>query len=294
MGHEQALSAVLDDGRRLGYAEYGDPTGRPILYFHGMPGSRVEAQAFGEAAAVGGLRIVAVERPGMGASPMAPRRHVIDWTGDAAAFADTLGLGRFAVLGVSGGGPYALACAHALPERVSGCALVGAVAPLPAGISGGMDDAVRRHYRGLLMLRRLPVLARLVAAQTARKVRRPGGARALVAANMSATDQARIDASPRLAAAIEASITEAFRTGSAGFATDLRVLFTRPWGFPLGQIRVPVAIWHGEADANVPIADGHRLAAAIPDSQARFVGDAGHLLFVDQAADVLASLAVPS
>lgn len=284
-------TVTLPGGRCLAYAEYGDPSGQPVLYFHGMPGSHIEARAFEAAATAGGERIIAVDRPGMGASPPAPRQRVLDWASDVTTLADHLCLNRFAVIGVSGGGPYALACAHAVPDRLTGIALISSVGPLDGVPADGLDEAERRHYQGLLTLRRFPLLARIVAAQTARRVRKPGGALKLVTESMSPTDRARVDTSPQLAVELQASITAAFRHGSTGFATDLRLLFTRPWGFALADVPIPVHLWHGDCDHNVPIADGRRLAATLPDCRATFLPGAGHLLFLDHAGDILTALA---
>jgi pimeloyl-ACP methyl ester carboxylesterase len=101
----------LGDGRRLGYAERGDPGGRPLLYFHGWPGARVEARLADEPAKAAGVRLVALDRPGMGFSDFQRGRTFVDWSADVVEVADALQLDRFAVLGISGGGPYAAACA---------------------------------------------------------------------------------------------------------------------------------------------------------------------------------------
>jgi pimeloyl-ACP methyl ester carboxylesterase len=281
-------SIPLDGGRRsLGYVEYGDPDGQPVLFFHGFPGSHVQGRAFDQPAAAHRIRVVAVDRPGMGLSPSDGRRRLVDWAGDVATLADALRLDRFAVVGVSGGGPYAACCAYAIPERLTGVALVSSVAPTdPAASLEGLAEVHRRRYEGLLKLRRFPVLTRLVAAQMARRARRVGWL-AVVRESMSAVDQERIDASPELAQALEDSFREAFRRGSKGFASDLRVIFAQPWGFRLDEIAVPVQLWHGECDDNVPVADGYRVAAEIPECHATFVVDAGHMLFIDRAAEIL-------
>ena len=108
---------TLRDGRALGYAEYGDPGGIPGFYFHGHPGSRLEAQLADQAAVETGIRIIALDRPGYGRSDFQPGRRILDWPSDAAEVADQLGIGAVPVLGASGGGPYALACGYVLPER---------------------------------------------------------------------------------------------------------------------------------------------------------------------------------
>ena len=121
---------TLPDGRRLAYAEYGDPLGIPVVYCHGFPGSRLEAALFHDTAKQGGVRVISADRNGLGDSDYLPNRTMLDWPDDVAAMADALGLDRFHLLGVSGGGPYALACAYRIPERLKGLALVCPLGPL--------------------------------------------------------------------------------------------------------------------------------------------------------------------
>ncbi|MFI1913961.1 alpha/beta fold hydrolase [Nocardia sp. NPDC020380] len=284
------VRAISVSGNEVGVAEYGDRSGRPVLYCHGIPGSHIEAVAFDQAAVTLGMRVIAVDRAGMGASaPVFPRR-VLDWADTVAALADSLGLGRFGIIGVSGGGPYALACAAALPERVTTAVLVSAPAPLDElSATGELDDAAKKRHRGLSMLRRFPILARPAAAQMAAYARKPGGVEGLIA-QMSPLDRERVLSDPELTAKLEANLREAFRQGSRGFALDLQILVARPWGFRLADITVPIRIWHGDADQNVPLSDGRHLAAALPTSRLEIVSGAGHLLFVDRAADILQSI----
>ncbi|MFI5779043.1 alpha/beta fold hydrolase [Nocardia sp. NPDC051570] len=271
---------TLPGGHIAGYVEYGDRGGSPVLYSHGIPGSRLEALALDAAAAASGLRVIAVDRPGIGLSSFIRRRRVAEWADIVAALADRLGLERFAVVGVSGGGPYALACAHGLADRVSSVVLVSSVAPVAE------HDAERRN---LMVLRRFPALARPVAALLAARVRRPGGVAEMVA-GMPAVDRDRVAEHPEVLMALSANVAEAFRQGSRGVATDMRLLFTRDWGFRLAEITNPVQIWHGDGDRNVPVADARRLAAELPCGRAIVVPDAGHLLIVDHAETILAAM----
>src|SRR5262245_25902620 len=115
------------DGRAIGYAEYGDPKGTPVLWCHGGPGSRLEPSGFAPAAEQVGLRLIGIDRPGYGKSTPVPGRTIASWVPDGLAVADELGLTRFAAVGVSTGGSYSLALAALAPERVLGvvacCAL---------------------------------------------------------------------------------------------------------------------------------------------------------------------------
>src|SRR5215469_9460078 len=130
---------VLRDGRQLGYAHYGHPGGQPVLYFHGHPGSRLEARFAHTAAAAAGFAVIALDRPGYGLSDFQPGRAITDWPADVAQAADALGISRFSVAGASGGGPYALACAWHLPTRVIRAAVISGVGPYQAaGVTRGM------------------------------------------------------------------------------------------------------------------------------------------------------------
>ncbi len=271
---------TLPGGHIAGYAEYGARDGSPVLYCHGIPGSRLEALALDAAGADAGLRIIAPDRPGMGISSYIARPRVADWANVVAALTDRLGVERFAVVGVSGGGPYALACAHGLADRVSSVVLVSSVGPV---------DAETGEPRNLLMLRRFPFLARPVAARLAARVRRPGGVAGMVA-EMPAVDRDKVTEHPEVLMELSANVAEAFRQGSRGVAADMRLLFARDWGFRLADITSPVQIWHGDGDRNVPVADAHRLAAELPCGRAIVVPDAGHLLVVEHAETILAAI----
>ena len=122
---EQRL--ILKDGRTLGFAEYGDPKGEPMLEFHGCPSSRLEARNYDEAGKKLGARVIGIDRPGFGISTYVKGYRTVDWPADVIEFADALGLNRFVVAGISSGSPYALACARFIPERLKGCAVVSGV-----------------------------------------------------------------------------------------------------------------------------------------------------------------------
>ena len=139
----------LADGRALAWTEAGEHSGSPVFSFHGLPGSRFQRHPDGGIARSRGLRLIHVERPGFGLSSPRPGRTLAEWPRDVAALADALGIGRFAVLGISGGGPFALACASLLPERVSACVTLGGVTDM--GWPGAWDgySEIERHLMRL-------------------------------------------------------------------------------------------------------------------------------------------------
>lgn len=282
----------LPDGRRLGFAEYGDRRGRPVLLFHGLPGSRLQRPPDERVAAELGARLIAVDRPGFGLSDYQPHRTLPDWPRDVAALADALGLGRFAVAGVSAGGPYALACAALLGERVSAAAT--ASSPSPTYLPGVLRGMIRSNQIVIRIAQRTPPrlaprVAGLINAITRREPKLIAAlVFGLVSAPLTAGERALLG-DPALQEMYIESVMEAYRRGWGGHAWDLIVL-NRPWGFALDRIAAPVQLWHGEADELVPPGMGRYLAARIPRCRPTFVPGAGHLLIFQHWPDMLRAL----
>lgn len=274
----------LRDGRRLGVAEWGDPEGRPLLYFHGWPGARVEGKLGDEPARAKGVRLVAIDRPGMGLSDIQRRRTLVDWPDDVVQVATALGLDRFAVLGISGGGPYAAACAWKLSDRLTGAGIVSGLAPLDVpGVAAGMS---RRNRMSLKLVGRLGVLRRSLMARVAVSARRRPE---LALERGVAPVDKRYLSRPDVRRTLAESLSEAFRSGSRGPAWEMR-LYARPWGFRLEDIRTPVYLSHGEQDANAPLAMGRYLSTAIPECRARFHPGEGHLHFIDRLPEIFTAM----
>jgi len=283
--HSVARRVVLRDGRALGFVELGAPGGRPVLYFHGAMGSPLRrCSAVDAALARLGVRYVMVHRPGFGRSDPLPGRSVLGWASDVAELADALGLGRFAVLGVSAGAPYAAACAHALPGRVDAAALVSGLTPL--GPDAGLP---RGHRAALAALRAFPGPVSALLGGVAR------GARArpelLVAA--LAARQGRADADALADDAARDAFVEGFRAatarGVAPMVEDL-LLAWGPWGFDPAEVRSEVHVWHGELDRTVPVHHARALAAALPRHRLEVADGEGHFFFRRRVAEILAAL----
>jgi pimeloyl-ACP methyl ester carboxylesterase len=275
----------LSDGRRLGYAEFGHYAGAPVMYFHGWPGARVEGRLGDDAARMSGVRLIAVDRPGMGLSTFQPNRRLLDWPDDVVEVAAGLGVDRFAVLGISGGGPYAAACAWKLSDRLTSAGIVSSLAPFD--VPGAVASMERRNRLTFRLVQHLSVLRRLLMARVAWLAsRRPEGI--LDSGVSAAADRQYLDR-PNVRKVLVASLCEAFRAGSRGPAWEMG-LYTRPWGFRLDEIRVPVHLWHGEQDVNAPISMGRYLATSIPGCRATFYPGEAHLHFVDRLPGILAAL----
>lgn len=284
---EPGRTITLRDSRTLGYAEYGAPGGTPVMSFHGFPGSRITSRIGHEAAVRRGVRVIAPDRPGMGLSSYQPHRRMMDWPGDVAQLADALGLQRFAVMGVSGGGPYVAACALAIPDRLTAAAIVSGVGPMDR--PGGTDGMLRMNKVLFGVQRRFPPAGRTIVWLQFLVMRRIG-ARGFerFAKTLPPADQA-IASRPEVRDLFIADLREAFRHGARGAALENR-LYASDWGFRLQDIRMPVHLWQGEDDRNVPLAHGRYQAEAIPDCRARFYPGEGHLLLVDRIDEIIDTL----
>lgn len=278
----------LEDGRLLGYAVYGDPEGWPIFYFHGFPGSRLEAQLADRVAARMGIRLIALDRPGFGLSDFKPRRTIFEWPDDVVKIADALRINRFATIGVSGGGPYAAACALKIPQRLTAVAIVCGLGPLDT--PNGTDRMVRTNHLIFFLGRRLPWLAKISLWRIAYQVRRnPEGTLRRMIVALPDPDKAVL-ARPEVKTAMKDNVVEAFRGGSRGAACEL-LLYTRPWGFLLEDIATRVNLWHGEQDVSVPPTMGQYQARTIPNCRAIFCPGEGHFsLVINHMEEVLSGL----
>lgn len=271
---------TLPDGRTLSYAEFGDAGGKPLFYFHGWPGSRFEGEMLDEAARSAGSRLIVVERPGYGRSSFQRGRRILDWPLDIASLADALGIERFAVLGYSGGGPYAAACAHELPERLTSATIVSGVAPRLTEKTPRWRRVLIAAGRPLLPLVRGPLLYM-------KTTLRIFGYRAVASGRWTWSPPDREILARRVAqGGYERIMREALRPGVRGAAHDFALL-AGDWQFALEHIRVPVHLWHGERDWLIRVDRGHAVADAIPACDAHLIPGEGHLMIFERAPEIL-------
>jgi len=278
----------LADGRTLACLELGGPAGPPVLYFHGYPGSRLEARVAAAAAARLGMRLLAVDRPGFGQSTFQAGRTIAGWASDVAALADRLELARFSIIGVSGGGPYALACAARLPERLTRVALVCPLGPLD--VADGKAGMLAQDRILLTLSAHAAPLARGVVRMLAHWMRQDADRYLkFMMAGMVSPDR-DLFADPGYRAIVLASTAEALRQGGRGAAWEL-TLIARPWDFRLDDVQMPVSLWQGLMDQILPAHMARRLAAALPACHPRYFPEEGHLsLVVRKIGEVLAEL----
>lgn len=253
----------LRDGRALAYCEYGDASGHPVFYAHGGPGSRLEGMLFHEEAARHGLRLIAVDRPGMGKSDFLPHRALLDYPTDIASLADALSIDRFGVLEWSGGGAHTTVCGYVIADRLTyNISLAGYTnfGELPGAADMLMTGADRIAVR---LAQKQPRLFRLFFELLRLNVKYLPGAyyRALMS-SLNESDR-KILADPTLKAHFLNDQKEAVIQGGRGVAVDAQVHYV-DWGFRLDQIRVKLHVFHGTEDRNVPLAYAEHIAANTP------------------------------
>ncbi|MGI9384775.1 MAG: alpha/beta fold hydrolase [Methyloligellaceae bacterium] len=282
--NREARAHRLRDGRRIGYAEYGDPEGFPVFAFHGTPGSRIMFRLADSFAALQGLRLIATDRPGYGLSSVTERWGMRPVVEDMATLADALGIDAFAVVGVSGGAPFAAACAAAHPDRVRAAAFVSPVGPVVDAARGpNLAPGHRLIFLRLAASERLSRAAfhllRFFVART------PGLAHRCIQM-LAAPSDVPILRRPEVRDDLINGLGEGMRPGIAGAVRDLR-LFSQDWDFDPGLIGVPCCLWQGDADRTVPPAAAEGLAHRIPDCELRMLAGAGHYWIYDHFVDVL-------
>jgi len=279
---------TLSDGRDLGWLELGTTDGWPIFGFHGTPGSRLQVGIDEAAVRRAGVRLIAPDRPGYGLSSFQPGRRLVDWPADVAQLADHLAVDRFSVIGISGGGPHAAVCASLLAERLVAAGIVSGEGPLSdPRIAADMTPVSK--FLTTLSRRRSRLLPTFFAVELALARRWPSKALDLMVQQLPPYD-AEVLRRPDLRNLFERDVRHASRTTGQAQAQDFE-LFASDWGFDLGAITVPVFLWHGEADKNVPLPHAQLMHDAIPNSVLRtFVGE-GHFLVVDRLEEILVALA---
>lgn len=279
----------LKDGRTLGFAEYGDPQGKPICEFHGNPSSRLGSGLFDEAAKKLGIRIIGIDRPGMGLSDYEPHRKLLDWPNDVIELADALGFLQFPIIGGSGGVPATLACAYMIPERLNAVGVL--FGPRPLGAPGAMDGWSRSRRVQAFLERHGPFWVSRMGMSIVARIMRDNPEKALIKMfeELPPSDKAVFD-DPSVQRQYINTIREAFRAGPDGVTMD-KILTMKPWGFKLEDITIEVHLWHGEADKVVPPAMGHYLANTIPNCCAKFIPEEGHFsLLPNHAQEILEAL----
>jgi len=260
----EALAAATDaqvrtvdtERGRIAYAEYGDPEGVPVLFFHGTPGSRLLGAVYDEAARDRGLRVLTVDRPGYGDSEPWSDRTLADTGAFAVPVLDDADVDRAGVIGFSGGGPHALALAASHPDRVRRVDLVGGAVPHDCG----PEDPLPQRLLGTLATRTPRLLGGLLRFQTWVARRNPSA----VVGQYTSGDTG--DVPTAVTELVGRDFVEALDASRNGVIVESR-LFERPWDLGLEEFDVAVHLWHGERDGNVPIEAAREFQRRLPDAE---------------------------
>jgi pimeloyl-ACP methyl ester carboxylesterase/DNA-binding CsgD family transcriptional regulator len=272
--HESAGSWLqVESARRIAYLEMGDPDGLPVFMMHKLAGSRHLRPTDESTIEREGIRLIIPERPGNGDSEPSEARSFRSWVADVVALAAHLKIERFAVIGHSAGTPYALATAHALPERVLALSIVAGMPPFRT-LEDIRDYAAEFHaalivgkYAPLLLPSLLRVVKNAVTKNPYRYIER-------TLREAAAADKL-VFADPAFRARYAASLLAGVGWGDLGMAREV-LLLSKDWGFDLAEVKTPCVFWHGEMDRLVAVAGARRLVRELPDAELRLISEAGH------------------
>ena len=267
----------LSDGRDLAYALWGDPYGEPVFLFHGAPGSRMFVPD-PEITARAEVCLVTVDRPGYGGSDPDPGRSILDWAADVRQLADVIQMQRFAVVAHSSGGPYALACAHELTDRVSAVALVSCVAPYDEPTNYDDEDQALTRLAREEPKRAAPQFAESIAfvvddPEVFLTLPRP-------------EPDVQLLSDERIQRMFVRAVREGVSQGAEAYGWDC-ILERRPWGFALADIDRRVSIWQGEQDRALPPSQAYILKNKLPHADFKLLPDDGHGLILARWAEIL-------
>jgi len=280
---------AVGEDRQISFAEFGAPQGRPVLWLHGTPGARrqipTEARLYSEHH---NIRLIGIDRPGIGSSTPHRYENILAFADDLRTVADTLGVDKVAVIGLSGGGPYALGCAAALPDRIVVAGILGGVAPTrgPDAISGGaMELGIR--IAPLLKLGGAPL--RVGASMLVQSIR-PVASPALYAyAAVSPQADRHLLTRPEFKAMFLDDLLNGSRKQLDAPFNDV-ILFARDWGFRLDEVKVPVRWWHGDHDHIIPFAHGEHVVSLLPDAELFRLPEESHLAGLGRGEEILSTL----
>lgn len=281
---------TVREGRVLGIAEFGPPAAEQnVVWFHGTPGARRQVpEAARRIADERGVRIIGIDRPGVGLSTPHLYGNLLEFTDDLALTLERLGIERFATVGLSGGAPYALASAYAMSDRVPAVGVLGGVVPSGGedGATGGLVSLATR-FKPLLPLLAEPLGALLT---TFVRVARPVASPALdLYARFAPEGDRRVLSTPENK---EMFLDDLINSGSHGMraAAYDAILFTRDWGFSVRELTMPVTWWQGDQDNIVPLSHAEHIVPLIPRGELRVCPGDGHLGGLGLSVEVLDSI----
>jgi len=272
---------TLYDGRVLGYAEAGDLNGIPLFLFHGLNSSRLEVNIVHEKMEKRGIRLIGIDRPGMGLSTFQENRTVLDFVDDVVALADALHIDKFSIMGVSAGTAYALACLHKIPERILFCGLISALAPVFEVSNECMSKETRTF---IFISQKFPFLIRPIFWFLQGRLSQDNATADKFLKNimfsLDDVDKDLIKDKHSKEALLE-TFRESYRQGTQGVAYDAKIVFTKPWGFTLGKIDfTSIHLWHGEKDKGVPLKMSKCMIQNLKNARLKIYPNEGHISII--------------
>ncbi|RBR23751.1 uncharacterized protein FIESC28_03456 [Fusarium coffeatum] len=262
-------SIDLPDGRRLGYHEFGDPNGTPLIYIHGTPDSGITLSGFEDTLAQRlGTRWVAPDRPGIGHSTFYPDRKILDFPADLKALIEHLSLSTYHIIGTSGGTGYTLACAQALPrDNLKGVGICAGVGPWEAGLAGQSETMQKIMMiwkdQNQEFVEYLESIF-LAAAQDPDPAKMENVWKEQIR-GFAPADQKILERPSAFQSAVRV-FRQVYAQGGAGHGLEMK-LNTQPWGFRVEDIDYEgVQLWYGSDDENTPPEMGQYMAERLPKS----------------------------
>ena len=273
---------------KIAFDVFGAPHGYPVFLMHGTPGSRNGPIPRSSVLYRQGIRLICYDRPGYGESPSLPGRTVADAARDVRAIAEELELpAKFGVVGRSGGGPHALACAALLPDLVGMVAVLVSIAPADAEGLDWCDGMTGSNVREYGRASDNPTeLTKELSERTLRIQQDPEFLLGFLQPELTPPDRRIVD-DLGIRRLLTQTYAEALRDGADGWIDDVRA-FSNPWGFDLADIKVPVLLWHGSEDVFSPVAHTKWLASQIPRAEVEVQRGAAHFDAVEVLPRVLA------
>ena len=263
----------LSTGRQLSYCVYGIPDGEPVFYFHGFPGSCLElSMCDGDKIAQAlNIQLIAVNRPGYGDSDSQPKRALLDWPDDIAELADSLGINKFSVAGCSGGGPYAIACAYKIPDRIKKTGVISGMGPTFAPGTKEVPSWSIIKWPGFVQNIIFKAMKKMIDSNSDKFIIN-------LNKSLPKIDRAFLK-NPEALQGFMVSLKEALRSGTKGAKQDARI-YKNDWGFNLKDVSHPIYLWHGEQDLNVKIETARYMAKQLPNCVFKNYPNEGHLSLI--------------
>jgi len=285
-------TVTLPDGRVLGYAEAGDPKGRPLFLFHGLNSSRLEVHIAHEKMKKAGIRVIGTDRPGIGLSTFQDERQILDFVDDIIYLADKLHIDDFAVMGISAGTPYALACVYKIPQRILFCSIISGIAPV---FEFGTEKMLRENRIFIFIAQTIPWFVRPVfwylEGRFSQDDAKADQFLENILVSLDDVDKKLVENESSRKMLLD-TFRESYRQGSKGVACDGILTFGKPWGFLPEEIDIsPIFLWHGEKDLAVPVSMVEAMAEKISGAVFKVYPNEGHLSIVfDQMDEIIDDL----